>query len=251
MHDALVVRRSEALRGLRGVRRRLSRGQWAAPQLVAQSRPLEQLHHGVRRGTFPADVVDREDVGMAERRDDTRLALEARERLLVLGEPLRQHLDRDVALQPGVAGAIDLAHPARADRRQDLVGSQARAGGEGHGRRDYRCAKRLSWRSTRPVRRSSSQRFTRFDLLRRREVAGLEREQQRLLAGDHAVGRVHRGRRAGLVVVAPRVEAGHLHAAREVHDVVVARRWRSARRACASRRGTCAASRPRGRAGSR
>ena len=44
----------------------------------------------------------------------------------------RQHLDRDVAPEPRVAGAIDLAHPARAERRQDLVGTEFRPGRERH-----------------------------------------------------------------------------------------------------------------------
>ena len=37
------------------------------------------------------------------------------------GESRRQRLDRDHAVEPRVAGAIDLAHAARAERRQDLV----------------------------------------------------------------------------------------------------------------------------------
>ena len=47
-------------------------------------------------------------------------------------EVLRQHLDRDVALEPRVARAVDLAHAARAERRQDLVRAEALAGSEGH-----------------------------------------------------------------------------------------------------------------------
>ena len=51
----------------------------------------------------------------------------------VLGEALGQHLDRDLAMQARVAGAIDLAHPARAQRSDDLVLSETGTGGEGHG----------------------------------------------------------------------------------------------------------------------
>ena len=76
--------------------------------------PSTQLHHRVRRLTLAADVVDRQDVGVAERRDDAGFALEARERLRVVGETLGEHLDRDVALQPRVPGAIHLAHSAGA-----------------------------------------------------------------------------------------------------------------------------------------
>ena len=45
-------------------------------------------------------------------------------RLLVLREPGRQALQRHIAVQAGVAGAIHLAHPARAELLQNLVMSE-------------------------------------------------------------------------------------------------------------------------------
>jgi len=41
-----------------------------------------------------------------------------------------QHLERDVAPQAQVLCAIDLAHAARAERADDLVGAEARAVGQ-------------------------------------------------------------------------------------------------------------------------
>jgi hypothetical protein len=52
-----------------------------------------------------------------------RLALEPCEALRVLGEGLGEDLDRDVALEPHVGGAIHGAHAALAERADDLVGS--------------------------------------------------------------------------------------------------------------------------------
>ena len=46
----------------------------------------------------------------------------------------RQDLDRHRAVEPRVARPVDLAHPARAERRDDLVGAQAFPGREGHRR---------------------------------------------------------------------------------------------------------------------
>ena len=43
-----------------------------------------------------------------------------------------QHLQGDVAPELGIARAIHLPHPARAERRTDLVRSDARADLEGH-----------------------------------------------------------------------------------------------------------------------
>ena len=43
------------------------------------------------------------------------------------------HLDGDVAAQPRVARAIDLAHAAGPEASDDLVGAEAIAGGEAYG----------------------------------------------------------------------------------------------------------------------
>ena len=56
------------------------------------------------------------------------LLLETAQAVGVGGEGRRQDLDRDVAAEPRVAGAVDLAHPPRADRREDLVGAESGAG---------------------------------------------------------------------------------------------------------------------------
>jgi hypothetical protein len=48
--------------------------------------------------------------------------------LLVLGEDRGQDLDRDVALQPGVARPVGLSHPAFADRSDDHGRPDASAG---------------------------------------------------------------------------------------------------------------------------
>ena len=47
-------------------------------------------------------------------------------------EVRRQDLDRHRALQPRVPRPIHLSHPARADRRDDLVRSESGAGGKRH-----------------------------------------------------------------------------------------------------------------------
>ena len=43
-----------------------------------------------------------------------------------------QSLERDLAMQAKIPGAVDLTHAAGAERRDDLVGAEAGAGGEGH-----------------------------------------------------------------------------------------------------------------------
>src|SRR5262249_13898331 len=82
---------------------------------------------------LPPDVVDREDVGMRERGDGARLALEARHRVGVAGGIGRQYFDGHVAAEARVAAAVNLPHPALADQRHDLVRTDAGAGTEHRG----------------------------------------------------------------------------------------------------------------------
>ena len=70
------------------------------------------------------------DVGMIQRGEDLRFAMKPREPIGVAGERVGKHLDRDIAIQTRVAGAVDLTHPARPERVQDLVHADAGAGGE-------------------------------------------------------------------------------------------------------------------------
>ena len=62
-----------------------------------------------------------------------RLALEPLANLADRRHVLRQHFHRDRPLQPRVPRLVDLPHPSRAQRRQDLVGTEARTGCERHG----------------------------------------------------------------------------------------------------------------------
>ena len=57
------------------------------------------------------------------------------------GDGRRQHLDRDVPVELRPR-PVHLAHPARAERRKDLVGAESRAEGEGHCVVDYRGCRR-------------------------------------------------------------------------------------------------------------
>ena len=80
---------------------------------------------------------------MVQRREHPRLAIEARESIGITRKGRRQHLDRDIAAQPCVAGAVDLTHATGTDPRRDLVRTDAlacqelrrRGVGEQHGRR--------------------------------------------------------------------------------------------------------------------
>ena len=82
---------------------------------------LNQLEDQKRAAVCFADVVDRANVGMAEGRGGARFAFEPGPAVAV-AEPVLQDLDRDLTPEATVARAINLAHSAFAERRENLVG---------------------------------------------------------------------------------------------------------------------------------
>ena len=73
------------------------------------------------------------DVRMVRRGKDAGLAFEAHDPFGVGGAGLRQDLARDAAIESDVAGAIDFAHSACANRLLDVEHPDASAGQAGHG----------------------------------------------------------------------------------------------------------------------
>src|SRR5262245_54725536 len=72
---------------------------------------------------------------MIQRGEDVGFAREPRAPIGVPGEQRRQDFQRDLALQLRVARAIDLAHPARAEGSENLVGTKVSAGCQPHASR--------------------------------------------------------------------------------------------------------------------
>jgi hypothetical protein len=94
-----------------------------------ESLALDELHH---QGAL-LHSVDVRDVGMIERRQHLGFALEACQTVRVLGERFGQDLDGYFSVELGVLGPIHLAHTARADGREDLVGAELRSNSHAHG----------------------------------------------------------------------------------------------------------------------
>ena len=109
------------------IRADLPRGERAAP---AQDRrevlPVDQLHDDVRAAGVLAEVVDGDDVGVAER--GRRLGLRAETRREVgIAQVLRtEQLERDVATELGIGGAVDGRHPAAAQQLDQAVAAAQR-----------------------------------------------------------------------------------------------------------------------------
>lgn len=68
---------------------------------------------------------------MIQRGDRLRFALEALATLGIVRDGGRQHFDRDLAMELGVARTKHLTHPTDADAGTDFIRAEARAGGQG------------------------------------------------------------------------------------------------------------------------
>ncbi len=101
-----------------------------ACDLLLQRLSLEQLHREKRR--IAADVMNGADVGVVERGCGTRFALEAFKRQLGYRCSAWQDLDGHHTPETRVRRPIHLTHPSAAERRDDLVGAEARAGSQRH-----------------------------------------------------------------------------------------------------------------------
>ena len=66
--------------------------------------------------------MDVADVRVTERSERLRLALEPLFQIEVSRDVLRKDFDGDRAIQAGIRRFVDLAHPARAERRGDPYG---------------------------------------------------------------------------------------------------------------------------------
>jgi len=108
-------------------------GSWTGSpgETLFQRFPVKQFHDEKRRALILPDVVERADMGVRELRERACFAIEALTKLRIGGEPGLQHLDGDGAIEPRVAGLVDLAHAARAQRGQDFVRTETVAGSEG------------------------------------------------------------------------------------------------------------------------
>jgi hypothetical protein len=81
---------------------------------------LDVLHGDERLAVLVAELEDRDDVAVLQLAGRPRLARKAFAGLAVV-QLLAQELDRDVAADSGIAGAIERAHAPMADSFEDLV----------------------------------------------------------------------------------------------------------------------------------
>jgi hypothetical protein len=138
--DPVLVRGLERLGDLPRYRERLVQRNDARRDSLGECRPLHQLHDERISGIRVLDAVDVRDVGVVQRGEHLRLALEAGESLWIGRDGVGQHLQRDVASQLRIFSAVDLAHSTFAQLGDDLVVAESLP--------DHDCG--LFWATARP-----------------------------------------------------------------------------------------------------
>ena len=99
---------------------------------LAQRLAVDELHRDEGRLAFAADLVDRDDVGMVQRRGGPRLLLEPREAFAVGRERLGKDLQRDFAAEPRVPRPVDLSHSPGPERAENFESPETGTGRDGH-----------------------------------------------------------------------------------------------------------------------
>ena len=125
MNDALLVRDGEGLGERGGDRHQALDRHPALGDDPVERLPLHQLHRQEVDPVRLLDGVDADDSRVIERGERLRFTPEAFEPLRARRHLRRQQLERHVAPELRVGGAVDLAHPARTDRGGDAVVGQA------------------------------------------------------------------------------------------------------------------------------
>ena len=72
------------------------------------------------------------DMRVIQRGEDFGFALKTRQSIGISGQRRREDLESDLTLQLRVRRPVDLPHATRAERRDDVIGTEALAVGHGH-----------------------------------------------------------------------------------------------------------------------
>ncbi len=121
VNDALGVRGIERVGELAANVQDLLKRQGMPMDAAAKRFALEQLHRDEVPALVHADVVDRADVRVIERRRDSCFPQEPLDVLRRHAVALGQELQRDVPAKPRVLGLIDDAHPAGTELADDAI----------------------------------------------------------------------------------------------------------------------------------
>jgi hypothetical protein len=123
MNHAMAMRLIESVGNLDGVAKRFLDGERSLRNARRQILALQVFHHEIVEALVLAYVVHRADMRVAQRGHGASFALETLAIFEVRGEVWGQHLDRDGTIETPITRAVNFAHAAGADGRDDFVWS--------------------------------------------------------------------------------------------------------------------------------
>ena len=132
MDDGGLVRCGKAVSDLDAGSEGLVDGQLPARETLGERLALQELHDQEVGAVLMADVEERADVRVRERRDGLGFPIETQPCVRIAGQGRREDLDRDGAVQARVVRLVDLPHPPGADAGEDFVGAEPRTRRERH-----------------------------------------------------------------------------------------------------------------------
>jgi hypothetical protein len=121
MHDTFLVRRLQRFSNLRCHSQCLFQRNRAPLNFLGQRLSRHQFHDEELPSTGFLYAVNRRDVGMIQRGQHTRFAVESRCAFGIMREGFRKEFDRNTAPQLCVGGLIHVAHSPRTQVRCDFV----------------------------------------------------------------------------------------------------------------------------------
>jgi hypothetical protein len=130
MEEPALVRFLQRFGDLAGQSQGLGQPERAVLQAPVERVAGDVLHDQEDRVALFADLEDLADVRMIERGHRHRFAPQPLPRLHVGGGGGWEQLDRDLTIETGVVGAIDLAHAALTDLGDEAVAAETSAGRE-------------------------------------------------------------------------------------------------------------------------
>ncbi len=136
MHDGLRVGGRERARDLDAEREKIIRRERSVREELTERPSVHEFEDEEHVAVLLDHVVDHGQVRIVEPARAPDLAQEPGARRGILAQPRRHALDRDVAVQAVIPGAVDLAHAARPQLVRDDIATllQALADEAGRGR---------------------------------------------------------------------------------------------------------------------
>jgi hypothetical protein len=132
MHNSFFMRGRESLGDFKGVFGRLAARECSGRQHLAQRLPFQKFRNQLAHVALLANIKDGENVGMVQSAQDSGFVLKAQKTVGIARNRRRQDFDRDRAIEPGIAGAVDFSHAAGTDRQLNFIRSKPGARGQRH-----------------------------------------------------------------------------------------------------------------------